>query len=245
MLKNGDGFKLNKTKHGIPIGAMEDYEYKNNEVILNKGDKLFLYTDGLPEASNSELEMFNLNRMVDTLNEFKDVNTKELLSEVTNRVDEFVGEAIKFDDLTMMALIYKGDSAMKKKFNASMDELNNVLKFIDDGIKDIKDSKLLKKFNLVVEEIFVNIVSYAYSDNDTNNTVTISIKDNDDKTIITFIDSGKHFNPLIKDDPDLSLNVDERPIGGLGIYLVKKMMDNVEYEYKDNKNILTIEKRHE
>lgn len=245
VLKNGDGFKLNKTKHGIPIGAMEDYEYKNNEVILNKGDKLFLYTDGLPEATNSELEMFNLDRMVDTLNEFKDVNTKELLSEVTNRVDEFVGEAIKFDDLTMMALIYKGDSAMKKKFNASMDELNNVLKFIDDGIKDIKDSKLLKKFNLVVEEIFVNIVSYAYSDNDTNNTVTISIKDNVDKTIITFIDSGKHFNPLIKDDPDLSLSVDERPIGGLGIYLVKKMMDNVEYEYKDNKNILTIEKRHE
>ena len=244
-LKKGSGFKLNKTKHDIPVGVMEDFEYKNNEIILSKGDKIFLYTDGLPEASNSELEMFNLNRMVDTLNEFKDVNTKELLSEVTNRVDEFVGEAIKFDDLTMMALIYKGDSAMKKKFNASMDELNNVLKFIDDGIKDIKDSKLLKKFNLVVEEIFVNIVSYAYSDNDTNNTVTISIKDNDDKTIITFIDSGKHFNPLIKDDPDLSLNVDERPIGGLGIYLVKKMMDNVEYEYKDNKNILTIEKRHE
>ena len=245
VLKNGDGFKLNKTKHGIPIGAMEDYEYKNNEVILNKGDKLFLYTDGLPEATNSELEMFNLDRMVDTLNELKDLNTKELLNEVKNKVDTFVGEATQFDDLTMMALIYKGDSAMKKKFNASMDELNNVLKFIDDGIKDIKDSKLLKKFNLVVEEIFVNIVSYAYPDSDTNNTVTISIKDNDDKTIITFIDSGKHFNPLIKDDPDLSLSVDERPIGGLGIYLVKKMMDNVEYEYKDNKNILTIEKRHE
>ena len=244
-LKKGSGFKLNKTKHNIPVGVMEDFEYKNNEIILSKGDKIFLYTDGLPEASNSELQMFNLDRMVDTLNEFKDVNTKELLSEVTNRVDEFVGGATKFDDLTMMALIYKGDSAMKKKFNASMDELNNVLKFIDDGIKDIKDSKLLKKFNLVVEEIFVNIVSYAYSDNDTNNTVTISIKDNVDKTIITFIDSGKHFNPLIKDDPDLSLSVDKRPIGGLGIYLVKKMMDNVEYEYKDNKNILTIEKRHD
>lgn len=245
VLKKGSSFKLNKTKHDIPVGAMEDYEYKNNEVILNKGDKLFLYTDGLPEASNSELQMFNLDRMVDTLNELKDLNTKELLNEVKNKVDTFVGEATQFDDLTMMALIYKGDSAMKKKFNASMDELNNVLKFIDDGIKDIKDSKLLKKFNLVVEEIFVNIVSYAYSDNDTNNTVTISIKDNDDKTIITFIDNGKHFNPLIKDDPDLSLSVDERPIGGLGIYLVKKMMDNVEYEYKDNKNILTIEKRHE
>lgn len=134
---------------------------------------------------------------------------------------------------------------MERKFNASIDELDNVLSFIDNEIKDIKDSKLLTKFNLVVEEVFVNIVSYAYEDTDTNNTVTISINDNDDKTIITFIDSGKHFNPLIKDDPDLSLNVDERPVGGLGIYLVKKMMDNVEYEYKDNKNILTIEKIHE
>lgn len=134
---------------------------------------------------------------------------------------------------------------MEKKFNASMDELDNVLKFIDNEIKDINDNKLLTKFNLVVEEIFVNIVSYAYEDNSTNNTVTISIKDNDDKTIITFVDSGKHFNPLIKDDPDISLSADERPVGGLGIYLVKKMMDNVEYEYKDNKNILTIEKRHD
>jgi len=134
---------------------------------------------------------------------------------------------------------------MERKFNASIDELDNVLSFIDNEIKDIKDSKLLIKFNLVVEEVFVNIVSYAYDDTNTNNTVTISINDSDDKTIITFIDSGKHFNPLIKDDPDLSLDVDERPIGGLGIYLVKKMMDNVEYEYKDNKNILTIEKIHE
>ena len=134
---------------------------------------------------------------------------------------------------------------MEKKFNASMDELDNVLNFIDNEIKDINDNKLLTKFNLVVEEIFVNIVSYAYEDNSNNNTVTISIKDNDDKTIITFIDSGKHFNPLIKDDPDISLSADERPVGGLGIYLVKKMMDNVEYEYKDNKNILTIEKRHD
>ena len=134
---------------------------------------------------------------------------------------------------------------MEKKFNASIDELDNVLNFIDNEIKDINDNKLLTKFNLVVEEIFVNIVSYAYEDNSTNNTVTISIKDNDDKTIITFIDSGKHFNPLIKDDPDISLSADERPVGGLGIYLVKKMMDNVEYEYKDNKNILTIEKRHD
>lgn len=134
---------------------------------------------------------------------------------------------------------------MEKKFNASIDELDNVLNFIDNEIKDINDNKLLTKFNLVVEEIFVNIVSYAYEDKNANNTVTISIKDNDDKTIITFIDSGKHFNPLIKDDPDISLSADERPVGGLGIYLVKKMMDNVEYEYKDNKNILTIEKRHD
>ena len=134
---------------------------------------------------------------------------------------------------------------MEKNFNASIDELDNVLKFIDNEIKDINDNKLLTKFNLVVEEIFVNIVSYAYEDNSNNNTVTISIKDNDDKTIITFIDSGKHFNPLIKDDPDISLSADERPVGGLGIYLVKKMMDNVEYEYKYNKNILTIEKRHD
>ena len=115
VLKTDEDFKLHKTKHGIPIGAMEDYEYKNNEIKLNKGDKLFLYTDGLPEATNSELDMFNLDRMVDTLNELKNLNTKELLSEVKNKVDTFVGEATQFDDLTMMALIYKGGKKDGKK----------------------------------------------------------------------------------------------------------------------------------
>ena len=114
-LKKGSSFEINKTKHDIPVGVMGDYEYKNNEIKLNKGDKIFLYTDGLPEASNSELEMFNLDRMVDTLNDFKNVNTKELLSKVTSRIDEFVGEATKFDDLTMMALIYKGDKKNGEK----------------------------------------------------------------------------------------------------------------------------------
>ena len=115
VLKTDDDFKLHKTKHGIPIGGMEDYEYKNNEIKLNKGDKLFLYTDGLPEATNSELEMFNLDRMVDTLNELKNLNTKELLSEVKNKVDAFVGDATQFDDLTMMALIYKGGKVNGEK----------------------------------------------------------------------------------------------------------------------------------
>lgn len=113
-IKNGSEFKLNKTKHGIPVGIMEDYKYQNNDITLKKGDKLFLYTDGLPEATNIDLEMFNLNRMIDSLNELNDENAKAILDGIKKNVNTFVGEATKFDDLTMMSLIYKGDSYNKK-----------------------------------------------------------------------------------------------------------------------------------
>ena len=114
-LKKGSVFKLNKTKHGIPVGVMEDYEYKNNEIKLSKGDKIFLYTDGVPEASNSNFQMFNLDRMIESLNKVKNESSKEILSGVKKSVDEFTENYTQFDDLTMMAIIYKGDKKDGKK----------------------------------------------------------------------------------------------------------------------------------
>lgn len=114
-LKKGNSFKLNKTKHGIPVGVMGDYEYKNNEVKLNKGDKIFLYTDGVPEASNSDLQMFGIDRMIESLNDLKNESCKDILSGVKESVDKFSSNYSQFDDLTMMSVIYKGDKKDEKK----------------------------------------------------------------------------------------------------------------------------------
>ena len=98
--------------------------------------------------------------------------------------------------------------------------------------------KIMVQISIAVEEIFVNIAHYAYPDG--NGTMTYKLETDTSSVKITFIDAGIPFDPLSKPDPDISLSADERPIGGLGIYMVKKSMDDVRYANVDGKNILTI-----
>ena len=101
--------------------------------------------------------------------------------------------------------------------------------------------KAINQISIAIEEIFINIAHYAYIDSTGNATIGILIKD--DIATIRFIDSGIPFNPLSKDNPDITLSSEERSIGGLGIYMVKKSMDSVHYEFTNDKNIFTIKKR--
>ena len=96
--------------------------------------------------------------------------------------------------------------------------------------------------NVATDEIFANIVNYAYKNKVGKATIRVELKDNPKAIVISFIDNGTPFNPLEKEDPNISLTAEERNIGGLGIYIVKKSMDKVEYDYKDNQNILKITK---
>ena len=102
--------------------------------------------------------------------------------------------------------------------------------------------RIQMQIDLAVEEIFVNIANYAYQPGKGPATVRVEVKPDGSAVSITFIDHGVPYDPLAKEDPDVTLSAEERQIGGLGIYMVKKSMDNMTYEYKDNKNILTIEK---
>lgn len=96
-------------------------------------------------------------------------------------------------------------------------------------------------FRLVIEEIVVNVVNYAYP-KDVEGWLDVDISSKDGDICITFTDGGTPFNPLAKEDPDTTLPLDQRPIGGLGILLVKKMMDHVAYNYEEGRNILTLTK---
>ena len=107
VMKNGR-FELYRDKHSFVIGGMEGARYKEYELQLEKGDKLFLYTDGVTEATSSEEELFGTGRMIDALNTCADGRPEEILAGVKSAIDEFVGEAEQFDDLTMMCLEYRG-----------------------------------------------------------------------------------------------------------------------------------------
>ena len=126
---------------------------------------------------------------------------------------------------------------------ASIDNLGQVLCFIDEQLETINcPLREQMKIDVAVEEIFVNIASYAYAPDSGNTTVRIEIEKNPLAAVITFVDSGVPYDPLEKADPDVSLSLHEREIGGLGIFMVKKSMDSMTYQYEKGQNVLHIRK---
>ncbi len=123
---------------------------------------------------------------------------------------------------------------------------NNLLKvqsFIDEQLEDAGCPMLTQiAIDVAVEEIFVNISSYAYDQEIGGAVVQVEMLDEPLSVKITFIDNGKQYDPLAKPDPDITLSAKQRKKGGLGIYMVKNSMDDMRYEYRDGKNILTIKK---
>lgn len=125
--------------------------------------------------------------------------------------------------------------------DAVKENLPAVLEFIDSQLEEIDcPIKVQMQMDIAVEEIYINIANYAYSPGIGKATIKVGISDDNKGVSITFIDNGVPYNPLEKDDPDITLSAEERAIGGLGIFMVKKSMDDMIYEYKEGQNILTI-----
>ena len=126
---------------------------------------------------------------------------------------------------------------------ATLENLQTVIDFATEQLEvRACPMKTSMQLELVIEEIFVNISNYAYHPEIGSATFRMEFESNPDAVLMTFIDSGKPYNPLEKDDPDTTLDIDERDIGGLGIFLVKKNVDEITYEYEDGKNILRMKK---
>ncbi len=126
---------------------------------------------------------------------------------------------------------------------AVTDNLDTVIAFVDGQLAETGCSaKTQMQIDLAVEEIFVNIAHYAYAPEIGSATVRVEIMPDGSAVTITFIDRGVRYDPLAKEDPDITLPAAERRIGGLGIFLVRKNMDGLRYEYVNGSNILTIKK---
>ena len=108
VLKQGDRFELFKDRHGLVLGAMDGVKYKEYTIQLSPGDKIFLYSDGVPEATDSNNKLFGTDRMLEALNQRPESPARNILADVQEAVDEFVGTAEQFDDLTMLCLEYRG-----------------------------------------------------------------------------------------------------------------------------------------
>ena len=128
---------------------------------------------------------------------------------------------------------------------ATVDNLSKVLEFVDDELSaNDCPPKVMMQIDVAVEEMYVNVANYAYKPGTGSAEIEMDFSSEDGGSVtITIIDSGEQFDPLKKPDPDVTLSADEREIGGLGIFMVKKSMDDVRYEYRNGQNRFTMFKR--
>lgn len=244
VLMQPDGkFEIIYDRHGIPIGVFDEVRYKEYELVLKPGAKLFVYTDGVPEATDASDELFGLERLEEALNSVKDRSVREIADTVRQKTDEFVGSAPQFDDLTILCLQYNGQKN-EITVPAKTESIGRVNEFIMEKLSVCPpEEEIISHIEIMTDEIMNNIASYAFPDKEGELTVAAILSPEHDSIELRFTDGGIPYDPTAKPDPDLTLSDEERPIGGCGIFIVKKLADSVRYEYRDEKNILSITKR--
>ena len=130
------------------------------------------------------------------------------------------------------------------RVDATVENIEKVTAFVDEQLTQLNcPMKAQMQINIAIDELFGNIAHYAYNPKTGSATVRIDVLEDPLSVVVTFIDNGKAYDPLARKDPDVALTAEEREIGGLGIYMVKKSMDEISYEYKDGQNILRIKKK--
>ncbi len=243
---------------GLPIGLFDGQEYTDCVLQLKDEDRLVLYTDGLTEAENKDAELYGDDRLLDVLSRegLTQIGVKDLLETILADVEGHVAGAAQSDDLTVMVMLFKGDgTGMKEETITNNDissmnyrkiELHNEIsqlapmaEWIEGTCEEFGTSaSLAMSINLALEEAVTNVIMYAYPDNGVSATFFVDFDLDGDIATWRIVDTGKPFDPTAKGDVDLSLGVMERPIGGLGIFMVKEIMDEVSYSRENGQNIL-------
>lgn len=247
IYRTGSGFELYRDKHGFVLAGMEGLPYSEYEITLKAGDIVYVYTDGVAEATDLSNNLYGVERMVNALNNCPEKTPDAIDKYLRRDIDSFVGSAEQFDDITMLCFKYSGknpSSENELSLEADEDNLYTVLDFVNEKLGQAGASEEIKsQLDIAVEEIFVNIAKYAYGDKKGMAAVKFSYDEKSKEAVISLEDNGMKYNPLEKSDPDITLSAQEREIGGLGIFMAKKFTDKMEYSYENETNILKITKK--
>ena len=234
--KNGE-FEYLKSKPNFILAGMDCTVYKKHELWLNPGDEIYLYTDGVTEANDVNGKLFGDDRLLKSMHGLGGESPEVICKKIENDVSEFAKDAEQSDDLTMLSFRLnhmKGPNSIT--VYPDMDSLERVNSYINKMLKKINVSKsVLNKISVIIDEIYSNIENYSSA---TSLTVSYSLQD--EQLMLTFTDNGKPYDPTVSKDPDTALSAEEREIGGLGIFMVKKMSSSIDYKYENTKNILKI-----
>ncbi|MDY6315380.1 MAG: SpoIIE family protein phosphatase [Clostridia bacterium] len=238
LVRQADGeFAYLKARSGMVLAGMDGIKYRQNELQLTPGDQIFLYTDGVTEATDKNNQLYGEERLLETVNRNIVMDTRKLCEAVKSDVDQFVGEAPQFDDITMLSVeiqYIRGENSITViADDKSMIPVSEFAKSLTEKLAVVP--KVANKVSIAVDEIYSNIINYSGAD-----LATISYEIKDGRLYMTFTDDGIPYNPIKAEEPDVTLSAEERKIGGLGIFMVKKMTESMEYTYEDEKNILKL-----
>ena len=225
------------------LGGMENMEYPDFEIKLEKGDIIYLYTDGVTEAENVTNELYGTERLLNVIRGNYNCDMKEFCDNIEKDIHDFEKGNEQFDDLTMLALRYKGSEVQKITLPAVVDSIEKVTEFVNDRLqKSNIPQKIQTQIDVVIDELMSNVTKFAYRDGK-NGDISVEMEVNEEEIAMTFRDSGVPFNPLEQADPDVNAPLEQRKIGGLGLFLVRKTMDKLNYVYENGQNVLTVIKK--
>ncbi|MBQ5683987.1 MAG: ATP-binding protein, partial [Peptococcaceae bacterium] len=198
--------------------------------------EIYLYTDGVTEAHDINKQLFGEERLRASLNKTTGMTVDEICKKVKKDVDVFQGEAEQFDDITMLCIHWNEVENKMLSINPTMESVPLVAAFVEEHLEKFEvPAKLAVKLMVAVDEIYSNIVRYSGASE-----AQIRLVKEEEIVQLIFRDNGEPYNPLTAKAPDVTASAEDRAIGGLGIFMVRKMMDNVEYEYTNDRNKLTL-----
>jgi sigma-B regulation protein RsbU (phosphoserine phosphatase) len=232
---------------GAPVlGLMEDADFNEQQMVLKPGDSLFLYTDGITEAMNTDNQLFGGERILETLRA-EAPSTNARLEGVMTAVRRFAGDAPQSDDITVMVLRY---SAARHELHLRnrLEELGPALDRIEGLVlHGTSDRELAGDMRLIAEEGISNVIRHGYARDSEGNvsegTIDVELEIGEEFVRFEMRDSGPPYNPLNRVDPDLTKPVEERTPGGLGVYLMRVLTDSQSYAREGPANVLVLTKR--
>jgi len=237
------------TLHGPVVGAVEDFVYNEDSLKMLANDKLILFTDGVNEAMNIKNELYSNDRIIKNIKKWNKNTLEENLKGLYNSVIKFQGEAEQADDITILGFEYLEPILNEIIFSKTLTIKNQMseIDFVNELFNEFCEqngvpSAVYRKFNIAFDEIINNIVSYGYNDKKEHK-IKIIINITEDHLVVSIEDDAIAFNPLNLASPDTDASIEDREIGGLGVHMVKKLMDNVSYKRYIKKNLTTLYKK--
>jgi sigma-B regulation protein RsbU (phosphoserine phosphatase) len=246
FLKRSDGTVTElTTSHCIPLGInLNPCRNPSAYVTLGAGDTIFLYTDGINEAFNTEDQQYSIGRIQEVLTGIPDNDPREMINHIVRAVNEFAHDTEQSDDMTVLAIRYLGNRTpeisgithrlrMPSSISNLPDTYDKTTRLCEEmGIP----SGTINTVNLVIEELVTNNILYGYIDN-LPHEIILNFGFDKDHINIEMIDDGKEFNPVAMKEADTTPALSERKIGGLGIHLVKNLTETFTYRREGSKNI--------